>query len=215
MTIEHRCVEVLNRFSPRVMSVCSGIGAERAAAATREVIEAGARTVVSFGFAGALSPLLKAGDILIPQHVIDLNGHSQRTVPFKFDHPRIVDCPSLLTTPAPIVTENDKANLHQTLDVSAVDMESYAIGVQTNAANLDFLVLRAVADEARVGIPGWVNDAVDERGDPISSVFLSSLMRKPTRVCDLMVLSKSAQRAKRSLKAAVGELASQLDVAED
>ncbi|MEK9679603.1 MAG: hypothetical protein VW169_14620, partial [Rhodospirillaceae bacterium] len=52
----------------------AGIGAEAADRAARDLIAAGCERLISFGLAGALSPGLKAGDVVLADRVVDPVG---------------------------------------------------------------------------------------------------------------------------------------------
>src|SRR5579864_9366433 len=57
--------------------VCAGIGAEAARRAAEAVIAVYAPTVIySAGFAGALDPTLKVGDVVQPRKVVNANDGS-------------------------------------------------------------------------------------------------------------------------------------------
>src|SRR5690242_15782834 len=62
----------------RTVAVCAGMGAEFARRATEAVIQLyRAEMVISAGFAGALTPELKVGSIVVPERVIDSTDGSR------------------------------------------------------------------------------------------------------------------------------------------
>jgi nucleoside phosphorylase len=84
----------------------TGVGAARAAAATRWVLEhVGPRLVVACGFAGALSPTFKIGDVLVASEVVepDEDLHWRTAVPAELGElpvGRLVTVPQLVGRPA-------------------------------------------------------------------------------------------------------------------
>lgn len=137
----------------------SGIGRERAAAASRALVEQGARLLVSWGTAGALAPGLAAGDLLVPRSVV-AEGHEWmadaawrewfgRTLASGLP----VAAGRLWCGGAAVVSVPEKARL-AARDLAAADMESAAVATVAGDAGVAFVAVKAICDPADRGIPG-------------------------------------------------------------
>src|SRR5579863_9772280 len=105
--------------SGEAVLVCGGIGAEAARRATEAVIVLyQPRLVQSVGFAGALDPALKVGEIFSPSRVIDArDGSSVETGSGR----------GILVSATTIAGTEQKMKLAQSYGAQAVDMEAAAV----------------------------------------------------------------------------------------
>jgi adenosylhomocysteine nucleosidase len=124
----------------------TGIGEEAARRALHdEIARERPAAVISSGFAGALDPGLRVGDLIADATVSDADLIS--ALPTSICRGRI----HMVSTPAdsPAV----KARLHLETQTQAVDMETGAIVTECRNANVPLLVLRAISDAAADPIP--------------------------------------------------------------
>jgi adenosylhomocysteine nucleosidase len=122
-----------------VVLVCGGIGAEAARRAAVAMIELYAPTVIySVGFAGALDPSLKAGDVLQPAQVIDVTDGSRAT---------LSEGKGVLVTFGSVASPAQKAQLRNSYGAQLVDMEAAAVWRAAEAHGLKFAVVKAISDE--------------------------------------------------------------------
>jgi adenosylhomocysteine nucleosidase len=125
--------------SENVVAVCGGIGPEaarRAGEAAVAIYKAG--TLVSAGFAGALDPSVKVGQIFLPGRVIDTNDSSRR---------QLSSGQGVLVSSASVAGAEQKARLAKAYGAQAVDMEAAAVGRVSDIHAIDFAVVKAVSDE--------------------------------------------------------------------
>jgi len=119
--------------------VCGGIGAEAARRATEAAISLyGPAKVYSVGFAGALRPAIRIGDVIVPDVVIDSRDGSRTAV---------ADGKGVLVTFMAVASAQQKANLAQAYGADIVDMEAAAVANAAGAHGLAFGAIKAVSDE--------------------------------------------------------------------
>lgn len=139
-----------------VVAIQSGIGEERAIRAVRFLIEKySVRFIISTGVAGALSPELRTGDIVIGEKVLSRKGmfYSNKTM--------VTNCTEsckelgmkyitgvILTSAEFIASNSKKKSLHEEYGAMAVEMESAFIAEYAAGKGIPFLVIRAISDTA-------------------------------------------------------------------
>lgn len=204
LEMEARCFAGVP-YADRIRVAISAARPERAEAETRRLAEAGAAGLVSFGLCGGLDPLLKPGDLVVPQRIVAdagewgvspfLVGRAVRTVAAALGSDRIVAAPT------------DKAALFRDTGAAVVDMESHRIARAAGEANLPLFVLRAVCDPAGQTIPRAVRDVIDTSGRTSLSAVVQGLLRHPGELADLMRLKACTDAALAALgRAARAEL---------
>jgi adenosylhomocysteine nucleosidase len=185
----------------------TGIGTDRAAAATRWLLDHHvARPVVACGFAGALSPSLKVGDVLVASEVVETidDIHWRTSVPVELgDLPvgRLLTAPRLVATPA------DKRSLAGQTGAVMVDMESAAIAEVCQERRVPCAVVRAISDAADAALsPRLV--ALVSRGRVAPWQVVAAVARSPRLAVELWRLARDTRIAARALAATIHELVS-------
>jgi nucleoside phosphorylase len=99
--------------------------------------------VISVGVVGAVAPELKAGDVFIPEKIIDYeNINKQYTVEYP------VNKSGVLVTVQKVFEMADKYGLKKRIaDVSAVDMETSAVAEVLEPFGIPLLCIKGVCDE--------------------------------------------------------------------
>jgi adenosylhomocysteine nucleosidase len=148
----------------------SGPGSDRALAAARRAIAAGARALVSFGLAGGIGPDAATADIVLPETIAsDAGSWAADTVwrqrlalllqpGFRLVEGRLFSASDVVATPAA------KAELAQLTGAVAVDMESAGVAAAAAEAGLPCIALRAVADGPDDALPENVASLVGPDG---------------------------------------------------
>ncbi|HVY81797.1 MAG TPA: hypothetical protein VG994_12495 [Steroidobacteraceae bacterium] len=139
---------------------CAGMGKERAAGAARMLVDAGATSLVSWGFAGALDPTLAAGTIFLPVEVVDARGGGvpvsltwHATLARQLAPYRAACIGTILTAPRVLRTSAEKAGAFRDTGARAVDLESGAVAEVASGLAVPFIVLRVIVDTAADSIP--------------------------------------------------------------
>ena len=130
-----------------LLNFVSGIGSAAAARAAGQAVEAGCDTLVSFGYAGALDPALRAGDILIglsisnDQTTLKSDGGGVQRLISEIGKTDDVCVRSSLLYTAPSIVKStmQKSDLWRKGGWDAVDMESFAIGCAAQQHGRAFL----------------------------------------------------------------------------
>jgi len=172
-----------------VVLVCGGIGAAAARRAAEAVIVGfGPRVVYSAGFAGALDPKLKVGDLINPQRVINA-GDASSTV--------VERGSGVLVSFGSVAGPAQKAKLRESFGAEAVDMEAAAVARAVEARGLAFGVVKAISDEAGFEFPA-TERFVDAEGRFSEGRFAMFAILRPwlwPRVIQLAGNSNQASRA--------------------
>ena len=170
--------------------VCGGIGAAAARRATEAMIALYQPvSVVSLGFAGALSSELKVGDLFSPQQVINVADGSRVET----------GCGRGILLSVDSVTGKDqKLKLSQAYGAQAVDMESAAVARGAEARGLAFHAIKAISDEVGFEMP-TMEGAVDSQGKFRTGRFLLFAILRPRWWLPVLRLAKNSSRAAMTL----------------
>ena len=167
-------------------------GADRAA---RELVAQGVIALVSFGLAGGLDPALRAGDLVIPSHVL-LAGSLLPTDPALLGR---ADGSTLLCGETEVASAAEKRHLFEMTGAGAVDLESGAVARVALQHGLRLAALRAICDPATRDLPPAALVALDARGAIGLLRVLRSLVARPAQLPALLGLARDAAAARRSL----------------
>jgi len=164
----------------------SGIGAQRARAAGEQLLASGARALLSWGTAVALSSELSPGSLLLPVNVI---ASDLSTLAVTRDwHERLqrnlcnhlsVCTRAIAETKHILYTAAEKQALLVRSTAAAADMESAALGRLAQASGVPFAVLRVVADSADMRLPAWLPQCLDYNGHVRPDALLFGMLKHP------------------------------------
>jgi len=176
--------------SGETVLVCGGIGAEAARRATEAVIGLYQPELVqSVGFAGALDPALKVGEIFSPSRITDAkDGSSVETGTGR----------GVLVSAAAIAGIADKAKLAAAYGAHAVEMEAAAVARGAQARGVRFMATKAISDESNFAMPsmdGFVND----NGQFRTGKFLALAALRPWLWRHVIQLARNSAKASRAL----------------
>lgn len=183
-----------------VVAVVTSMGTRAARAATRRLLDAAAVDhVLVVGICGGVDRRLGLGDLVSPERVVDEEtGREYRPIPLGGAPVR----GALLTTD---VLHDDPAEVAALAarGFVAVDMETAAIGAESEARGIPWSVFRAVSDFA--GDPQVDRELIglsypDGRANP--RAIARFLLTHPQRIPKLVRLGAGMQRAVRGSTAA-------------
>ena len=172
----------------------------------------GAELLLSFGIAGALSPALKSGALLLPSEVIDEAG-----IRYPVDaEAHAYACQKLLRfadlgfgnysifgSSESIVKIGEKEKLFFKNQSVAVDLESHIVANAATHAAKPFIVLRAIADPANRALPPAAANGLRADGKPALGRVLLSVARDPRQIPALIRLAGDSQKALAALSSAL------------
>jgi adenosylhomocysteine nucleosidase len=172
---------------------------------------AGAECLVSFGIAGALSPALRPGDLVLSAEIVSEAGAWRGDAAWR-QHVaaaaaaigarggRVLGADEILATPA------EKARALARHAALAVDLESDIVARAAAQAGIRFAVLRAIADPAGRALPAAARIPLGAGGRPDLARVLLSLLREPRQVVALIALAHDARQALKGLERAAPAL---------
>jgi adenosylhomocysteine nucleosidase len=173
----------------RAVLVCGGIGAEAARRATQAVIALyQPEGVISVGFAGALEPGLKVGDLFVPRTVVDSRDSGRTETGMG---------KGILVSFSSIATKEQKSKLAQSYGAQAVDMEAAAVAQGAQARGVRFLALKAVSDGSDFEMPQL--DRFVREGQFCATEFVAWTAVRPWLWGKVICLAKNSAAATKSL----------------
>ncbi len=169
---------------------CGGIGAEAARRAAEAVIAIYSPALIySAGFAGALDPGLKVGDIVQPRRVVNAGDGSR------------VDLgrgEGTLVSFGSVATPEQKAKLRDSFAAQAVDMEAAAVGRAAEVRGVRFAVVKVISDEFDFRLPS-MERFVDGNGKFLEPKFAWFVALRPWLWPQVVRLARNSRRASRAL----------------
>ena len=190
----------------------TGMGRARAEAVTRLLLDRYPLTaLICVGFGGALSPCLKAGDIVL--------CHQLRCLTHAPDPPLLADARLLQATDSArggmkgqaqivvgggitadrLITEpKEKKALGESFASIVVDMESYWVARLAKDKGLPFFAIRAISDEMTFPLPALAQFYDAERGWDLGKSILHFLAY-PNEAILLPYVYRHVRRAQESL----------------
>ena len=188
--IQNREVHIFE--SNRAIISCGGIGMICARIATEAAWQkSGGKIaqIISAGFAGALIPELKVGEIFEPEEVVE-----------SVDNQRIktVSGNGVLVTAGAIAGGEYKQSLARAFTARAVDMEAFAVGDVARIYGVPFRAIKAISDELDFPMPS-LGQFVDERGQFHTSRMILYAAVRPATWPVLIALGSNSARAAETL----------------
>jgi len=147
--------------------------------------------ILSCGIAGALSPSLRPGDVVIDGNVVVVERLG-RALPHAHRG-------GILGNDAITATAADKRILHERTGAIAVDMESHVAAHVAVRKGLPFAALRVISDCADDDLPPAALVGMRPDGGMALGAVLASLARNPRQLSALMRTGRQADQAFRSL----------------
>ena len=164
----------------------------------RAVIPEGTTGVISIGIAGALSPDLKAGDVVIAERAVTANevfetdGKWTARLAAALREARIG---ALLGRGTIADSADVKAALHSSTSADAVDMESHLAARAARARGLPFAAVRAISDRADHTLPPAALVAMKLDGSIALGRVLKSVVIKPAQIPALIRTAHDSEKA--------------------
>jgi nucleoside phosphorylase len=201
--------------------VATGIGIAQARESARRALQIlpRPRLVISTGVAGALSPDLKAGDLVIANRLLieSESGNYDEVAQIAPDriqsarnalarHGLTAAAGAMLTARRVLSSPAAKRAAYARGGALAVDMESAAIAIELGPSAPPFLCIRAIIDEAGDEIPGA--DLADPSGQVSSLKAAAYFIRNPSALAQVPGILKNLRLATKSIASALEALCS-------
>lgn len=190
-----REARIIARACPDAVTVIGGGVAAQLETRLELAVEGFAGVILSCGIAGALSPELKPGDVVIDgdERIVEW---LRRAMPDAV-RGRIVGGDAILASAAA------KRMLRDATGGAAVDMESHVAARVAGRCGLAFGAVRAISDGAEDDLPPAVLVGMRPDGGMALGAVLASLARDPRQLPALIRTGRQADRAFAGLKAAM------------
>jgi len=175
-----------------------------------------ARAIINIGLAGALSPSLQAGDLLIareirgPDRAFDASRSPLFQTAARLDGVRIG---TAITVDEIACKATDKQRLAEEFavtDTAWVDMESLAVAAVCDELQLPYLILRAISDSFDEDLPLDFNRCRDREGRVSPRKVVQAALARPRAFKGLMALSRRTDLCAANLAAFIRRLLPQL-----
>jgi adenosylhomocysteine nucleosidase len=191
----------------------SGTGYLNAARACERVVRASRpELLILCGFAGALRPGMRPGDLVISTHVSGTGPDgNQLPDPIAADlectraacdlmeaHPG-THIGKLYSAPRVLVTADEKASCVAAYGADAVDMETAAAAAIAAKLGVPWVSVRAITDDANSNLPLDFNALAGANGNTDMGLLLKALARRPAAIPGLIQLGKNAAAAGKAL----------------
>jgi len=197
--------KLLKKFPDLIIG--QGYG-KNATQATKKVLSRKVDVILSFGFAGSLTKKIRNGDIVFPKKIYCEKGSSNKTSNKfsnyflkKLKHLQIKR-QNLLTVSKIIHGKKEKNHIFLKCKkkISLIDMESAIIQKQALIQKIPFLSARVIFDDISFNIPKFLTDSIDENGNLIIGILIRNLVKKPSRINDLITHLVKFNKAKKVLQ---------------
>jgi adenosylhomocysteine nucleosidase len=193
----------------------SGMGMEKAAAATRALISAAApRSLLSFGICGSLEEDARIGDVIVASSVLLFEGGSvEGGIPLEplFEPAlqavrRALEARGVriwkgtaVTTRGPQPAPRQLADLEHPF----LDMETHGIARVAGEHGIPLTVIRSVSDTPREPIPIAIEDLIDGQGHFRLASLITAVARRPSLLPRLIRSGGNSRAAAENAAAAV------------
>jgi adenosylhomocysteine nucleosidase len=177
-----------------------GMGEKAARQAAEGLKKGGATALMSFGFAGALDPNLRPGDLVLPETIhagysmpVDLGWRSrlQQMLPASLN----VSGGVLAASKQVLSSASAKLELASITGACAVDMESGAVAEAAAHAGLPFVAVRVISDAVEFSPPPVLLDAIRPDGSADLARLLPLLLRGSVTLPTLLRLAVESRAA--------------------
>jgi len=170
--------------------VCGGIGPEAARRAAEAVIVLySPELLYSVGYAGALDPALKVGDVLTPAHVI--NGSDGSSLDVSKGQ-------GTLLSLSAVASVAQKSRLRESYGAQAIDMEASAVARAAEARGVGFRAIKVISDEFNFELP-TDGRFVDAEGRFHQGGFALHVLVRPWLWLPVVHLASNGARATKAL----------------
>jgi adenosylhomocysteine nucleosidase len=182
--------------------VVTGMGMANARRGTQAAWNTEHKLCIGAGFAGALKPALKIGDVLAARAVQQLGKKvtlecSRNLVAVALEN-RALEAKLFLTADRVVATAEEKKRYSSLAD--AVDMEGFATLSVAKEKNVPAIVVRAISDRLDEDVPSNVDTTLDERGRVKMGRVVKHLAAHPLQIPALIGLGKKSRIAAEALE---------------
>jgi adenosylhomocysteine nucleosidase len=206
--------------------VKTGMGKERAENAAQFILEHyPVMAIISLGFAGALAPELRIGDIVVCSILHGAPGsgeEKQRLEPLAPDANLLSlasqgpgdratrFCLGSGVTVLQLNSSTQKMQgLNETFHADIIDMESYWIARIASARQIPFIAIRSISDNMQSSVQPF-DQILASDGELLWKKAVLCFLLHPWYLMNVFTLSRNTRLAKRNLAAFIGDLVTKI-----
>ena len=206
--------------------VQTGIGRRRADRATQAVLERYPVTaMVSLGFAGALTPDLRIGEVAVCSTVRRASGFGNNegeAEPYaadpnllalasarRGDGPTLFLAATCVTTPGVVSGARAKQELSREFQAQVVDMESYWIAGAASAQQVPFIAIRSISDTLHDDLRA-IDHILDSEGRVLWKRVPPYFLLHPHHLPSMFTAFRNMRRAETTLTAFISDLVTRI-----
>jgi adenosylhomocysteine nucleosidase len=185
----------------------AGMGAEQARVGAYHLLSRGVNALVSWGTAGGLAPGLRAGQLVLPnqvmdeqRHVFNVDAEWRTQLKRQLENQLLITDGILLQTQHILTSVSAKQYFFEQYQAVAVDMESVAIATAAHSAKAPFMAIRSIVDTADFALPEWLLQSLTLSGEMRPRALMGKLCRDPRRLQPLIRLARDFSLAQATLK---------------
>ena len=185
----------------RIVVAISGTGRQRARRAAQALVDAHQPDwMLTCGFAGALQPQLKVGQIVVADRLLATDAEPvQIDLKMPADPERGLHVGGVLTCDQIVRAAAEKQALAAQTGALCVDMESHAVAELCRDRGVKCLAVRVISDDATHDLPPEVLTVFGSTGVVRFGAVVGALFKRPSSYQDLWRLRESAADAAKHL----------------
>jgi len=183
-----------DQFGGGLSLACIGIAGTNL---SRVIPPTTAKLIVMAGVAGALSPDLQRGDVVL---------NTTTPLPAPLPHLNHVHIGQIHTAQTLVTTPAQKAQLFNTTKCLAVDMETNIAHEFARKHNAAFVALRGISDTANESLDPKLLSLVDSDGNPRIAQAIAMLAVRPWKLAELIRLQATTNSAMTRIARILTEL---------
>ena len=209
LTLKNLPKKILGKHEYQV--VVSGIGLDNSKEAASKLVEANCDLIISWGFAGGMSPSLKTGDLIISTS--QLNQTQKYASTMKSSNLLIKAFDKYDPKIGAVYSSNDvidsphrKKELYVRHGTLAADMESISIAKVASENNISFSNIRVILDDSTTQLPQFVLNTSENQGKIHTRKLAINIVKQPYQLYNFFKIStlffkswKNLARAARAL----------------
>ncbi|MFM7083848.1 MAG: phosphorylase [Hyphomicrobium sp.] len=168
----------------------------------QEAIKQGGVGIISYGIAGGLHPLLKPGNIIIGDTVVDKNLTFETDLKWRNHLKKIITgsiCGKVIGIDQPVTSFSEKNQLYSECGAIIVDMESHIAARIAKVHGLPCVILRVVADHAKREVPEAARQALKPNGTIDFRALIHAIAENPKQMPSVFHLALDFFKAVKSL----------------
>jgi adenosylhomocysteine nucleosidase len=193
------------QISDNLLVFVSGVGIINATNAV-DALAPKVSHIISWGTAAGLSKILKPGDLVLPDLILDEKG-AEYVTDSNFNDRMVKLFPKELSYHGGSLCEStnilkeveEKKEFNKKYNAMACDMESATIAKLANLKGISFSALRVISDDYITGIPKSVYLSINKDGDFSIGKFLFQLLLNPKDTIQVIRLGKNFRKAKKTM----------------